>query len=88
MSVSDSTATTAMPTVSRRLTPIRIVFCGTRSATTPAISAGSITPTAPAVEAIESWAAPPPIRMTSHTSPTTHTPMPNVLSTSATASRR
>ena len=77
-----------MPASSATATARRIDFWGTRSATTPAISAGSSTPTAPAVVATDSWAGPPPIRMTSHTRATVQAPTANVLNTSATARRR
>ena len=77
-----------MPNASTAATTSRIDFCGTRSATTPPSSAGSSTPTAAAVETIDSWAGPPPIRMTSQTRPTTQRPDAKVLSTRATASLR
>ena len=45
-----------MPASSTAATTSRISFCGTRSATTPPSSAGSSTPTAPAVDTTDSWA--------------------------------
>ena len=62
--------------------------CGTRSATTPATSAGSSTPIALAVVTKDRSAGPPPSRMTSQTSATTHTPVANELADSDTASQR
>lgn len=85
---SDRNATSAMPPSSVAATQSRIVFCGTRSGTTPASSAGSRTPTAGAVDTTESWAGPPPTRMASHTRATIHTPEAKVLRTRASASRR
>ena len=87
-SVIDSVATSAMPASSMAATTSRISFCGIRSATTPPSSAGSRTPTAPAVETTESWAGPPSIRITSQTRPTIQTPDAKVERVSARASRR
>jgi hypothetical protein len=84
----ESIATRAMAANSRVATQSRIRFCGMRSAATPPSRAGSSTPTAPAVETTESWAGPPPIRMTSHTIATTHTPEAKVEKASARASLR
>ena len=87
-SVRDRAATVARQASSTAQTASRMVFCSTLSATTPASSAGSRIPIALAVVTIDSWVGPPPIRMTSQTIATTQTPCPNVLVTSATASRR
>ena len=88
VSVLERNATSAMPTSSTRATASRMVFCGTRSATTPASSAGTSTPTALAVITVESWAGPPPRRMTSQMSATIHTPLANELAARARASQR
>ena len=88
VSVIDSTATRPIADSSTLATHRRISFCGTRSATTPPSRAGSSTPIAPAVETTDSWPGPPPIRMTSHTWPTTHTPEANVDRINASARRR
>lgn len=87
-SAQESAATVAIPASSTSATPIRISFCGTRSATTPPSRAGSSTPNAPAVVTTDSWLAPPPIRITSQTSATVHTPLAKLDSTSAVPSRR
>ncbi len=77
-----------MPVTSTAATTSRISFCGTRSATTPPSSAGSSTPTAAAVETVESWPGPPPIRITSQTRPTIQTPEAKVDRIRASASLR
>ncbi len=87
-SVRDSVAATTMQDSSTMAQTSRISFWGTRSATTPPSSAGTTSPTAPAVETTDSSAGPPPMRMTSQTRPISQTPPANVCSTSATASRR
>ena len=72
-----------MPATTRRMR-----FCGMRSATTPASSAGRMTPSAAAVATTLSWEAPPPSRTTSQTWATTQMPPANVEKTRAMARRR
>jgi hypothetical protein len=87
-SVEDRNAISVMATSSTSATVSRISFCGTRSATTPARRAGMTTPTALAVITVESWAGPPPRRMTSQTRATIHTPLAKELAARASASQR
>ena len=87
-SAEDRNATSVIATSSISATVSRISFCGTRSATTPARSAGMSTPMALAVITVESCPGPPPRRITSQTSATIHTPPANELADSETASQR
>ena len=49
----------------------------TRSATTPATRTNAIRPTLVALATIESWTGPPPISITSHAAPISHSPSPS-----------